>query len=162
MHLDRPLRAVTYLAVYRPTLQQATPPDATTLKKQLKKRFMAFTTLLFTVAIAVTIYKIVEVSLTRFERLKAMQRLEGQDLIAYLGKAAPQTDSLKQTMWWLMRIGSIVLGIGISFLLIPWIEHLLPTSEYANTGEMFLVGMMMLCGTLLLIIELLIEHRIRR
>ncbi len=123
---------------------------------------MALTTLLFTVAISVTIYKIVELSLTRFERLKAMQQLEGQELVAYLGKAAPQADSIKQTMWWLMRIGSILLGVGISCLLIPWIEHTLPTSQYSNTAEMFLVGSMMFCGALLLIIELFIEHRLRK
>lgn len=116
---------------------------------------------LFVLVIVIAIYKIVELSLTRFERLKAMQKLEGQDLVEYLGKAAPQVDSLKQTMWWLMRIASILLGVGVGFLQVIWIRQL-PEDGYGNTPPMILVGAMMLCGALFLIIELLLERKLRK
>ena len=116
---------------------------------------------LFTLIIAVAIYKILELSLNRYERLKALQKLEGQDLVEYLGKAAPQVDSLKQTMWWLMRIGSILIGVGIGFLQCIWIEQL-PEGKYNNTPMVVLVGAMMLCGALFLIIELFIERKLRK
>lgn len=117
--------------------------------------------LLIIIVIAVAIYKIVELSLTRFERLKALQKLEGQDLVEYLGKAAPQVDSLKQTMWWLMRIGSILLGVGVGFLQSFWIGQL-PEGPFGDTPEIMLVGGMMLCGALFLIIELFIERKLRK
>ena len=116
---------------------------------------------LFTLIIAVAIYKILELSLTRFERLKALQKLEGQDLVEYLGKAAPQVDSLKQTMWWLMRIGSIVLGVGVGFLQSFWVANL-PEGPFGDTPEIMLVGGMMLGGALFLIIELFIERKLRK
>lgn len=116
---------------------------------------------LFTLIIAVAIYKILELSLTRFERLKALQKLEGQDLVEYLGKAAPQEDYLKQTMWWLMRIGSILIGVGIGFLQSFWIAQL-PEDPFGDTLEIMLVGGMMLCGALFLIIELFIERKLRK
>ena len=116
---------------------------------------------LFTLIIAVAIYKILELSLTRFERLKALQKLEGQDLVEYLGKAAPQVDSLKQTMWWLMRIGSILLGVGVSFLQSFWIGQL-PEGPFGDTPEIMLMGGMMLGGALFLIIELFIERKLRK
>lgn len=117
--------------------------------------------ILFTLVIAVAIYKIVELSLNRFERLKALQKLEGQALVEYLGKAAPQEDYLKQTMWWLMRIGSILIGVGISFLQSFWIGQL-PEDGYGNTPQLVLVGAMMLGGALFLIIELFIERKLRK
>lgn len=117
--------------------------------------------LLIIIVIAVAIYKIVELSLTRFERLKALQKLEGQDLVEYLGKAAPQEDYLKQTMWWLMRIGSILLGVGVGFLQSFWIGQL-PEGPFGDTPEIMLVGGMMLCGALFLIIELFIERKLRK
>ena len=116
---------------------------------------------LFTLVIVIAIYKIVELSLTRFERLKALQKLEGQDLVEYLGKAAPQEDYLKQTMWWLMRIGSILIGVGIGFLQVFWIGQL-PEGPYSDTPEIMLVGGMMLGGALFLIIELFIERKLRK
>ena len=116
---------------------------------------------LFTLVIAVAIYKIVELSLTRYERLKALQKLEGQDLVEYLGKAAPQVDSLKQTMWWLMRICSIVLGVGVGFLQSFWLANL-PEGPFGDTPEIMLVGGMMLGGALFLIIELFIERKLRK
>ena len=116
---------------------------------------------LFTLIIAVAIYKILELSLNRYERLKALQKLEGQDLVEYLGKAAPQVDSLKQTMWWLMRIGSILLGVGVGFLQSFWIAQL-PEGPFGDTPEIMLVGGMMLCGALFLIIELFIERKLRK
>lgn len=116
---------------------------------------------LFTLIIAVAIYKILELSLNRYERLKALQKLEGQDLVEYLGKAAPQVDSLKQTMWWLMRIGSILIGVGIGFLQSFWIGQL-PEGPFGDTPEIMLVGGMMLCGALFLIIELFIERKLRK
>ena len=116
---------------------------------------------LFVLVIAIAIYKIVELSLTRFERLKALQKLEGQALVEYLGKAAPQEDYLKQTMWWLMRIGSILIGVGIGFLQLFWIGQL-PEAPFGNTPEIMLVGGMMLCGALFLIIELFIERKLRK
>lgn len=116
---------------------------------------------LFVLVIVIAIYKIVELSLTRFERLKAMQKLEGQDLVEYLGKAAPQEDYLKQTMWWLMRIGSIVLGVGVGFLQSFWVANL-PEGPFGDTPEIMLVGGMMLGGALFLIIELFIERKLRK
>ena len=116
---------------------------------------------LFVLVIVIAIYKIVELSLTRFERLKAMQKLEGQDLVEYLGKAAPQEDYLKQTMWWLMRIGSIVLGVGVGFLQSFWVANL-PEGPFGDTPEIILVGGMMLGGALFLIIELFIERKLRK
>lgn len=116
---------------------------------------------LFTLIIAVAIYKILELSLNRYERLKALQKLEGQDLVEYLGKAAPQEDYLKQTMWWLMRIGSILIGVGIGFLQSFWIEQL-PEGPFGDTPELMLVGGMMLGGALFLIIELFIERKLRK
>ena len=116
---------------------------------------------LFVLVIAIAIYKIVELSLNRFERLKAMQKLEGQDLVEYLGKAAPQVDSLKQTMWWLMRIGSILIGVGIGFLQVIWVRQL-SEDGFGNTPQLVLVGAMMLCGALFLIIELLLERKLRK
>ena len=116
---------------------------------------------LFVLVIAIAIYKIVELSLNRFERLKAMQKLEGQDLVEYLGKAAPQEDYLKQTMWWLMRIGSILIGVGIGFLQSFWVANL-PEGPIGNTPEIMLMGGMMLCGALFLIVELFIERKLRK
>ena len=116
---------------------------------------------LFVLVIVIAIYKLVELSLTRFERLKALQKLEGQDLVEYLGKAAPQEDYLKQTMWWLMRIGSILLGVGIGFLQSFWIGQL-PEGPFGDTPEIMLVGGMMLGGALFLIIELFIERKLRK
>lgn len=116
---------------------------------------------LFTLIIAVAIYKILELSLNRYERLKALQKLEGQDLVEYLGKAAPQVDSLKQTMWWLMRIGSIVLGVGVGFLQSLWMANL-PEDGFGDTPEIMLIGAMMLGGALFLIIELFIERKLRK
>ena len=117
--------------------------------------------ILFTLVIAIAIYKIVELSLNRFERLKALQKLEGQALVEYLGKAAPQEDHLKQTMWWLMRIGSILIGVGIGFLQCIWIEQL-PEGNYNNTPMVVLSGAMMIGGALFLIIELLLERKLRK
>lgn len=116
---------------------------------------------LFTLIIAVAIYKILELSLNRYERLKALQKLEGQDLVEYLGKAAPQVDSLKQTMWWLMRIASVLFGVGVGFLQSFWIEQL-PEGPFGDTPEIMLVGGMMLGGALFLIIELFIERKLRK
>ena len=116
---------------------------------------------LFTLIIAVAIYKILELSLNRYERLKALQKLEGQDLVGYLGKAAPQEDYLKQTMWWLMRIGSILIGVGIGFLQSYWIGQL-PEGPFGDTPEIMLVGGMILGGALFLIIELLVERKLRK
>lgn len=116
---------------------------------------------LFVLVIAIAIYKIVELSLNRFERLKALQKLEGQDLVEYLGKAAPQEDSLKQTMWWLMRIGSVLFGVGIGFLQSFWIDRI-PEGPHNNTPMVMLVGAMMVAGTLCLIVELLIERKLRK
>ena len=95
------------------------------------------------------------------ERLQAMQKLEGQELVEYLGKAAPQEDYLKQTMWWLMRIGSILIGVGIGFLQVIWVRQF-PEDGFGNTPEIMLVGGMMLCGALFLIIELFIERKLRK
>ena len=117
--------------------------------------------LLIIIVIAVAIYKIVEMSMTRYERLQAMQKLEGQELVEYLGKAAPQEDYLKQTMWWLMRIASVLLGVGIGFLQSYWIGQL-PEGPFGDTPEIMLVGGMILGGALFLIIELLVERKLRK
>ena len=117
--------------------------------------------LLIIIVIAVAIYKIVEMSMARYERLQAMQKLEGQELVEYLGKAAPQEDYLKQTMWWLMRIASVLFGVGIGFLQVIWVRQF-PEDGFGNTPEIMLVGGMMLCGALFLIIELFIERKLRK
>lgn len=117
--------------------------------------------LILGIVIAVAIYKTAEMAMIRFERLKAMQKLEGHDLVEYLGKAAPQEDYLKQTMWWLMRIGSILLGVGVGFLQSFWIGQL-PEGPFGDTPEIMLVGGMILCGAFFLIIELFIERKLRK
>ncbi len=118
---------------------------------------------LFTLIIAVAIYKILELSLNRYERLKAMQKLEGHDLVEYLGKAAPQEDYLKQTMWWLMRIGSVLIGIGVAMIQVIWLgKQQLTEDSYGDTAQIMLVGGMILCGAFFLIIELFIERKLRK
>ena len=77
---------------------------------------MSFLMFLFYLSLLFAIYRVVELSLKRYERLKAMQKLEGEELIAYLGKAEPEqkSNSLEQSKWWLIRIASLLTGIGIT------------------------------------------------
>lgn len=119
--------------------------------------------LILGIVIAVAIYKTAEMAMIRFERLKAMQKLEGHDLVEYLGKAAPQEDYLKQTMWWLMRIGSVLIGIGVAMIQVIWLgKHQLTEDSYGDTAQIMLVGGMILCGAFFLIIELFIERKLRK
>lgn len=119
--------------------------------------------LILGIVIAVAIYKTAEMAMIRFERLKAMQKLEGHDLVEYLGKAAPQEDYLKQTMWWLMRIGSVLIGIGVAMIQVIWLrKQQLTEDSYGDTAQIMLVGGMILCGAFFLIIELFIERKLRK
>lgn len=119
--------------------------------------------LILGIVIAVAIYKTAEMAMIRFERLKAMQKLEGHDLVDYLGKAAPQEDYLKQTMWWLMRIGSVLIGIGVAMIQVIWLgKQQLTKGSYSDTAQVMLTGGMILCGAFFLIIELFIERKLRK
>lgn len=119
--------------------------------------------LLLSVLLCITIYKVIDLALNRHERYKALQKLEGEQLIEYLGKTEPRSsqDLLKASLWWLMRIASVLIGVGIAFLQTIWIAQL-PKSRISNTPEMVAFGVMMLCGALFLMIELLIERKVRK
>lgn len=123
---------------------------------------MSFTLLLFWVLICITSYKVIDLSLRRYERFKAMQKLEGESLIEYLGKSEPnpQGDSLRQSLWWLFRGGSVALGIGIAFSLSPLFVQLEEIRD--SVGETTLVGASIVLSALFLIIELLIERKVRK
>lgn len=123
---------------------------------------MPFTLLLFWVLICITSYKVIDLSLRRYERFKAMQKLEGGSLIEYLGKSEPkpQGDSLRQSLWWLLRGGSVALGIGIAFSLSPLFVQLEEIRD--SVGETTLVGASIVLSALFLIIELLIERKVRK
>lgn len=123
---------------------------------------MPFTLLLFWVLICITSYKVIDLSLRRYERFKAMQKLEGESLIEYLGKSEskPQGDSLRQSLWWLLRGGSVALGIGIAFSLSPLFVQLEEIRD--SVGETTLVGASIVLSALFLIIELLIEQKVRK
>lgn len=113
------------------------------------------------------IYKIVEISLRHIERRNAMRKLEGADLIAYLGKPEPQTDSHQIWLWRLLRAGSLALGIGISFCLTPLytkvIQEILGDGAYYSyLVEVVGWGATMVLGAVALIIELLIERKLRK
>jgi Na+-translocating ferredoxin:NAD+ oxidoreductase RnfA subunit len=53
------------------------------------------------------------------------------------------------------------LGVGIGFLQVIWVRQL-SEDGYGNTPQLVLVGAMMLCGALFLIIELLLERKLRK
>lgn len=112
------------------------------------------------VILVVVVYKVVDVTLMRYERLKAMQRLEGEQLVTYLGKSEPKVarDYLDMTIWWLLRAASVVIGIGIPFATSPWFYQL---HEKRSVGEMSMVGCMFLLGAIMLIIELIFERKVR-
>ena len=117
--------------------------------------------ILFTVVIVLAIYKLVDLATTRYERLKAMQKLEGESLVEYLGKAAPKVEDQDQTVWWLMRIAAVVIGVGIALLQTLWISKI-EVPKYSNTHEVLLAALMMLLGALAIIIELCIERKLRK
>lgn len=113
--------------------------------------------ILFTVVIVLAIYKLVDLATTRYERLKAMQKLEGENLIDYLGKAAPKVEDQDQTVWWLMRIAAAVIGVGIAMLQSLWISKI-EVPQYS----VLLAALIMLLGALAIIIELCIERKLRK
>lgn len=116
--------------------------------------------LLLAVALLIGLYQLVALALKRYERLRAMEKLEGEALVAYLGKAEPEGDSLKKTMWWLIRLGSLLLGLGISFCMAPLIECLFLDAK-TNLMEAVFAGVICLFGALALIVELIIERKVR-
>ena len=117
--------------------------------------------ILFTVVIVLAIYKLVDLATTRYERLKAMQKLEGESLVKYLGKAAPKVEGQDQTVWWLMRIAAVVIGVGIAMLQSLWISKI-EVPQYSNVPEVLLAALIMLLGALAIIIELCIERKLRK
>ncbi len=120
--------------------------------------------LLWFVMICITLYKIIDISLRRFERFKAIQKLEGDLLVEYLSKnePRPQQDLLKASLWWLLRAGSVALGIGIPFLCAPIFAQIEYVPHVGAVGQMSMVGTMILLSTTFLIIELLIERKLRK
>jgi hypothetical protein len=65
-------------------------------------------------------------------------------------------------MWWLMRIASVLLGVGIGSMQTIWIREF-PEDEFCDIPpQMILCGAMMLGGALFLIIELLLERKLRK
>lgn len=130
---------------------------------------MAFTDLLFGMVVLLGIYKVVELTMKRYERLKAMQKLEGEELIAYLGKAEPEqkSNSLEQSKWWLFRIASLLIGVGITLCLSPlivnWgIEFGKANNLSSDLNGFAVIGCGFFCSAVTLLIELLIEHRVRK
>lgn len=119
-------------------------------------------TLLFGLAILFSIYKLLALALKRYERLKAMQRLEGAELIAYLGTAEPEEKSLNESKWWLLRIAAVGIACGISCCLIPLFEPLVKESHFSDMLGTLFVGALMFLGFLSLLIELIIEHKLRK
>lgn len=117
--------------------------------------------ILFTVVIVLAIYKLVDLATTRYERLKAMQKLEGESLVEYLGKAAPKVEDKDQTVWWLVRIAAAVIGVGIAMLQSLWISKI-EVPQYSNVPEVLLAAFIMLLGALAIIIELCIERKLRK
>ena len=117
--------------------------------------------ILFTVVIVLAIYKLVDLATTRYERLKAMQKLEGESLVEYLGKAAPKVEDKDQTVWWFMRIAAVVIGVGIALLQTLWISKI-EVPKFSNTPDVLLAALMMLLGALAIIIELCIERKLRK
>lgn len=120
--------------------------------------------LLWFVLICITLYKIIDLSLRRYERFKAMQKLEGEQLVEYLGKSEPdpQGDPLRQSLWWLLRAGSVALGIGIPFICSPFFAEIECKANMGQVGQMSMVGAMILLSAVFLIIELLIERKVRK
>lgn len=123
---------------------------------------MSLFSLLFGLAILFAIYKLLALALKRYERLKAMQRLEGAELIAYLGTAEPEESTSNESKWWLLRAAAVGIACGISFCLVPLYEPLVKESHISNTHEILFVGTLMFLGFLGLLIELIIEHKLRK
>lgn len=130
---------------------------------------MSFFLFVFYLSLLFAIYRVVELSLKRYERLKAMQKLEGEELIAYLGKAEPErkSDSLEQSKWWLIRIASLLIGAGITLALSPFIVNWGIEFGEANKlssdlNAFAVIGCGFLCCATALLIELVIEHRVRK
>lgn len=120
--------------------------------------------LLWCVLICITLYKIIDLSLCRYERFKAMQKLDGELLVEYLGKSEPRSklDLLKKSLWWLMRAGSVALGIGVSLLSTPFFAEMEYRKGVGHVGQMSMFGTMILLAAVFLIIELMIERKIRK
>lgn len=119
-------------------------------------------TLLFGLSILFAIYKLLALSLKRYERLKAMQRLEGAELIAYLGTAEPEEKSPNESKWWLMRTAAVGIACGISVCLVPLFEPLIKDSSFSDMLEVLFIGTILFLGFLSLLIELIIEHKLRK
>ena len=117
---------------------------------------------LFYLSLLFAIYRVVELSLKRYERLKAMQKLEGEELIAYLGKAEPEqkSNSLEQSKWWLIRIG---ITLGLSPIIINWGIEFGKANKLSDDLNAFaFIGCGLICSAVTLLIELIIEHKVRK
>lgn len=130
---------------------------------------MSFLLFLFYLSLLFAIYRVVELSLKRYERLKAMQKLEGEELIAYLGKAEPEqkSNSLEQSKWWLIRIASLLIGVGVTLSLSPlivnWgIEFGEANKLSSDLNAFAVIGCGFICSAVTLLIELIIEHKVRK
>ena len=130
---------------------------------------MSFLMFLFYLSLLFAIYRVVELSLKRYERLKAMQKLEGEELIAYLGKAEPEqkSNSLEQSKWWLIRIASLLTGIGITLglspIIINWCIEFGEANKLSDDLNAFaVIGCGLICSAVTLLIELIIEHKVRK
>lgn len=129
---------------------------------------MAFTNLLFSMVVLFGIYKVVDLAMKRYERLKAMQKLEGEELIAYLGKAAPEekSHSLERSKWWLMRIASTVIGAGVSFglspIIVSWAVGFEERHNINDIAVTAFIGIATFISAMFLLIELIIEHKVRK
>ncbi len=130
---------------------------------------MSFLMFLFSLSLLFAIYRVVEFSLKRYERLKAMQKLEGADLIAYLGKAEPEekSNSLEKSKWWIMRFAAFLIGAGITLCLSPiiinWGIEFGKTNQLSDDLNAFaLIGCGLICSAVTLLIELIIEHKVRK
>lgn len=130
---------------------------------------MSFLMFLFYLSLLFAIYRVVELSLKRYERLKAMQKLEGEELIAYLGKAEPEqkSNSLEQSKWWLIRIASLLTGTGITLglspIIINWCIEFGEANKLSDDLNAFaFIGCGLICSAVTLLIELIIEHKVRK
>lgn len=123
---------------------------------------MSATELIFSSIFLFVIYQTVALLLRYIERKNAIRKLEGADLITYLGKAEPKDNTSQKWIWWLLRVGSIALGCGISFCLTPLYSKLGQTPNTVYLVEVVGTGATMILSAIFLIIELLVELKMRK
>ena len=90
-------------------------------------------------------------------------------MIAYLGKAEPEQkiNSLEQSKWWLIRIASLLTGIGITLglspIIINWGIEFGEANKLSDDLNAFaVIGCGLICSAVTLLIELIIEHKVRK